>query len=137
MYISPTATSAIAGASPVAAGASYPMTPSKKMSNLFDQISPSGSDSINQSQFQQAFKSMNPPPSFQAAGANAVWSQLDPNGTGSVSKQDFVSGMSSLMKQLRGGNVAPSSTSGAQELTQSTTALDALGGSGSILNAFA
>jgi len=113
------------------------MPPSKKMSNLFDQIDPSASGAINQNQFQQAFQSMNPAPSFQAAGVDAVWSQLDPNGTGSVSKQDFVSNMAAMIKQFNGGGPALSSSSGAQELAQNTGALDALGSNRPTLNAFA
>jgi len=111
-------------------GASMPMSPDQKMSNLFDQIDPSGSGSISQGQFSQAFKSMNPTPSFQAAGATAIWNKLDPNGTGTVSKQDFVNGMTAMMKQLRGHHHS-ASAAGAQALTTNASALDLIGSAGS------
>jgi hypothetical protein len=41
-------------------GASAGMPPQQKMSNLFNQIDTSGSGSINQAQFDQAFQSFNP-----------------------------------------------------------------------------
>jgi hypothetical protein len=119
------------------------------MSNLFDQIDPSGSGSITQSQFGQAFQSMSPPASFQKAGADAVWGKLDPTGSGSVSKQAFVTEMTAMMKELRGHHSPVGSTAGAQALAQTTSLLDALGnpatgsappassGAGSIINALA
>lgn len=82
-------------------GASSSGSPQQKMSDLFDSIDTSGSGSITQAQFDQAFQTKNPPAAFQNQGANAVFSALDPNGTGSVSRQDFVSGMSKLMVSLR------------------------------------
>ena len=82
-------------------GASYGGPPRQKMSNLFDSIDTSGSGSITQSQFSQAFQTKNPPAVFQKQGADAIWSSLDPSGSGSVSKQDFVSTMSQLMASLR------------------------------------
>jgi len=118
-----------AGAAHSISGASMPMSPDQKMSNLFDQIDPSGSGSITQSQFAQAFQTNNPPASFQAAGATAVWNKLDPNGTGTVSKQDFITGMTAMMKQLRGHH-HHSSAAGAQALTKSASALDLLGSTG-------
>ncbi len=82
-------------------GASAGMPPQQKMSSLFDAIDSSGSGSITQPQFNQAFQNLNPPAVFRQQGASAIFSALDPNGTGSVSKQDFVSGMSGLMASLR------------------------------------
>jgi hypothetical protein len=115
--------------SQISSGASARMPASQKMSGLFDQIDSSGSGSITQSQFDQAFQTQNPPKDFQSAGANAVWSQLDPNNTGSVSKPDFVSGMTAIMRQLRtdqagAGSSAPSSVqSPAQTISASATSL--------------
>lgn len=98
-------------------GASAGMPPQQKMSSLFDKIDTSGAGSITQGQFAQAFQTFNPPAVFQAQGASAIFAALDPDETGSVTKQDFVSGMSSLMASLRadGGpstapGAAPSST---------------------------
>ena len=90
-----------ASAVDVMSGASAGMMPQQKMSSLFDKIDSSGSGTISQAQFDQAFQSFNPPAVFQQQGAGAIFSALDPNGTGSVSKQDFVSGMSKLMVSLR------------------------------------
>ena len=85
-------------------GASSSGPPQQKMSELFDSIDTSGSGSITQSQFDQAFQTKNPPTVFQKQGADAIFAALDPNGTGSVSKQDFVAGMKQLMASLRADN---------------------------------
>jgi Ca2+-binding EF-hand superfamily protein len=85
-------------------GASSGAPPQQKMSNLFDSIDTSGSGSITQAQFDQAFQTKNPPAVFQKQGADAIFASLDPAGTGSVSKQDFVSTMSGLMASLRAGS---------------------------------
>src|ERR1700722_6678267 len=82
-------------------GASGGMPPQQKMTSLYNNIDTGGSGSITQQQFNQAFQTLNPPPVFQKEGADAIFAALDPNGTGSVSKQDFVGGMSSLMVSLR------------------------------------
>jgi hypothetical protein len=102
------------GALHAVSGASSSGPPQQKMSNLFDSIDTSGSGSITQSQFNQAFQTKNPPAVFQNQGANAIFSTLDPNGTGSVSKQDFVSGMSTLMASLRAGNAGQSGSQSSQ-----------------------
>jgi hypothetical protein len=94
-------------------GASTGAPPQQKMSNLFDSIDTSGSGSITQSQFDQAFQSKSPPAVFQNQGSAAIFASLDPGGTGSVSKQDFVSTMSQLMVSLRAeGSSQPASQSG-------------------------
>lgn len=89
------------GALHAMSGASAGMPPQQKMSSLFDKIDSSGSGTISQTQFDQAFQTFNPPPVFQRQGADAIFAQLDPGGTGNVSKSDFVSGMSQLMVSLR------------------------------------
>jgi Ca2+-binding EF-hand superfamily protein len=100
-----------AGGLHAVSGASSSGPPQQKMSSLFDSIDSSGSGSITQSQFDQAFQTKNPPAVFQQQGADATFAALDPNGTGSVSKQDFVSGMSTLMASLRADNAGQSSQS--------------------------
>jgi hypothetical protein len=95
-------------------GASSGAPPQQKMSNLFTSIDTSGSGSITQSQFEQAFQTKNPPAVFQNQGADAVFSALDPSGTGSVSKQDFVSGMSTMMASLRAGNAGQTASPSSQ-----------------------
>ena len=105
------------------------MSPSQKMSTLFDAIDTSGAGSLTESQFSKAFQTHNPPASFQAIGASGVWSHIDPSGSATVSKQDFVSAMTGLMKELRGqGFSLSSSAAGASALSAGTQALDALGG---------
>lgn len=118
-------------------GASARLPASQKMSNLFDQIDTGGSGSITQSQFDSAFQNLNPPKDFKGAGANAVWTQLDPSNTGSVSKQDFVSGMTSIMRQMRsehhhgaGGTNGSAAQSPAQTIAASASSVQGLlGGS--------
>jgi EF-hand domain pair len=95
-------------------GASSSGPPQQKMSDLFDSIDTSGSGSITQSQFDQAFQAKNPPAVFQKQGADAIFAALDPNGTGSVSKQDFVAGMKQLMASLRADDAAPAGSSTSQ-----------------------
>ncbi len=71
------------------------------MSNVFASVTTPGSGVITQSQFNTAFNTMNPPAAFQQMGANAVFANLDPNGTGSVSRQNFIQGMTSLISQVK------------------------------------
>jgi hypothetical protein len=104
-------------------GASSGAPPQQKMSSLFDSIDTSGSGSITQSQFEQAFQTKNPPAVFQQQGADAIFASLDPTGTGSVSKQDFVSTMSGLMASLRAGGSAQSGSQPANTLNASLQAL--------------
>ena len=94
----------------IMSGASMRMPPQQKMTNLYNKIDTSGEGVITQAQFNQAFQTQKPPAVFQAQGAAAIWQQLDPNNTGSVSKQDFVNTMKQLMASLR---AAPGQTSGA------------------------
>ena len=111
-------------------GASNGAPPQQKMSNLFDSIDTSGSGSITQSQFEQAFQTKNPPAVFQNQGAGAIFSALDPSGTGSVSKQDFVSGMSKLMASLRADNAGQTASPSSQpsaSLAASVQSLNQIG----------
>jgi Ca2+-binding EF-hand superfamily protein len=109
------------------ASGSWTAPPQQKMSDLFSKIDTAQSGTISQSQFSQAFDSLKPPAAFQAAGKTAVWSALDPNGSGQVSKSDFVSTMKSLMVQLRNptdGTATPSSSTPAQTATDGTSAVN-------------
>jgi Ca2+-binding EF-hand superfamily protein len=98
--------------------------PRQKMSNLFDSIDTSGSGSITQSQLEQAFQTKNPSAVFQNQGAGAIFVLLDPNGAGSVSKQDFVSTMSGLMASLRADPAAQSASPPADTLIASFSQSD-------------
>ena len=113
-----------AGGMHAVSGASSSGPPQQKMSSLFDSIGTSGSGSITQSQFDQAFQSKNPPSVFQKQGADAIFAALDPNGTGSVSKQDFVAVMSKLMASLRAGNTGQSGSQSQDSLAASLQALN-------------
>ena len=104
-------------------GASMRMPPQQKMTSLFDKIDTSSTGSITEAQFDQAFQTLKPPAAFQAAGADAIWSRLDPSGSGSVSQKDFVNTMKSLMAELRKSG----SASGAQSTSSATQALNLLG----------
>jgi Ca2+-binding EF-hand superfamily protein len=94
----------------VMSGASSRMSPTQKISDLFQKMDTSGSGSITSAQFAQSFQNMNPPQAFKRMGADSVFNQLSGNGT--VSKQDFVDGMKKMIEQNRSqasGN-APSGT---------------------------
>jgi hypothetical protein len=122
-----------AGGIHAVSGASSSGPPAQKMSSLFDSIDTSGSGSITQSQFDQAFQTKNPPAVFQNQGADAIFASLDPKGTGSVSKQDFVSGMSRLMASLRADSAGQSSQSQSSQ-SQSSQSQDSLTASLQSLN---
>ncbi len=111
----------------IVSGASTSGPPNQKMSTLFDNIDSSSAGSINQTQFNQAFQTLNPPSVFQAQGSTAIWSALDPNGSGSVSKPDFVNTMKDLMVQLRADPTGtPSPVTPGQTLTSSLQSLNIL-----------
>jgi EF-hand domain pair len=111
----------------IVSGASGNMPPNQKMTNLFNAIDSNGAGSIDQSQFNQAFPTLNPPAVFKAQGPDAIWNALDPNGTGSVSKQDFVNTMKDLMVQLRSNStVSPSPVAPGQTLDSSLQSLNIL-----------
>jgi hypothetical protein len=114
---SPISTIAQSWAAHATTGASGVRAPaSAKMALLFDKIDASSSGAISQAQFQHAFHTLSPPRDFQALGAGAIWAQLDPTKSGSVSKQDFLNGMLSQMQAMRGDhheavqNTLPSTT---------------------------
>lgn len=103
-------------------GASGRMPPQQKMTNLFNQIDTSGSGTISKAQFEQAFQNLNPPGPFKQAGADTVWQALDPNGSGQVSKQDFITNMKKMMVEFRqshqgASNAAQTASAGIQGLT--------------------
>jgi hypothetical protein len=105
-------------------GASYGAPPQQKMSNLFDSIDTTASGAITQAQFAQAFQTQNPPAVFQRQGADAIFSALDPSGTGSVSKQNFVSTMSQLVVSLRADGSSQSSPQASGSVAASLQSLN-------------
>lgn len=117
----------------IVSGASPWSSPATKYNNLFSQIDSGNTGSINQSQFNEAFTTLNPPGIFKAAGVSAVFSQLDPSNAGSVSRSDFVSRLSSLAKHLRSGQADSKSAaapSPSETLASNLQSLNSLGGSG-------
>jgi len=96
-------------------GASSSGPPREKMASLFDSIDTSGSGSITNAQFDQAFQTKSPPAVFQNQGADAIFAALDPSGSGSVSRQDFINGMSQLMASLRADNGSSSGSAGSAQ----------------------
>lgn len=84
-------------------GASPMAPPQQKMTSLYDRIDSGRTGSITRSQLEAAFQTLKPPTVFQKAGVDTVYAQLDPTGQGSVSKNDFILGMKSLMVSLRAG----------------------------------
>ena len=112
-------------------GASMKMPPAQKMSNLFDKIDTTSSGSITKAQLDQTLQSNKAPSSFQSLGTDKLWSQLDPNATGQVSKQDFTSKMAEIQSQMhtqQSHHHHRGSADNAQSTAQSTNALTALGG---------
>ena len=109
-------------------GASGNMAPPvQKMTSLFDAIDATGAGSINQSQFNQAFQTLDPPAVFKAQGSSTIWSALDPSGSGSVSKQNIVNTMKDLMAQLRADKpVAVTSVAPGQTVDSSLQSLNIL-----------
>lgn len=90
----------------VKAAASKPVSPQQKLASLFQQIDSAGKGSITKAQFQQAFNKLNPPEAVKVMGADATFSKLDPKGTGSVSKDEFVKGMEAIFAQAKSKDIA-------------------------------
>jgi hypothetical protein len=102
---------------PVTTDANLQLSVAQFLGNLFDQISnvddnqvdtndpvnPHNPTSITQTQFGDAFNSLALPPQLRGLGANTVFSLLDPNQTGSVSRSDFVTGLTRLLEDVRSG----------------------------------
>lgn len=111
----------------VMSGASSRMSPHQKMTNLFQQMDNNNSGLITQAQFVQTFQNTNPPVAFKNMGADAVFNKLNQNGSGSVSKQDFVAGMTKLMEQVRNQSISGTTASSpAQTISNSSSSFDAI-----------
>lgn len=78
----------------------------KALTQAFQSIDTSNSGSISKVQFDAAFQNMKMPQALRSMGADALFAKIDPNGTGNVSKQDFISGMKNLVSQARGARHA-------------------------------
>ena len=117
----------------VVSGASGSGGATKKMTALFDQIDSTGAGSLSKSQLEEAFQTKNPPAAFKALGSHALFQKLDPQGTGRVSKQNFVSTMAQLSESFReaatSGAASPGTTLNAasQSLNKAVTSTDGIG----------
>ncbi|MBI3795209.1 MAG: EF-hand domain-containing protein [Nitrospinae bacterium] len=66
------------------------------LSQAFKQIDSTGAGSITKAQFESAFSSLKMPKALQAMGADAIFTKLDPNNKGSVSKNEFIDGFKKM-----------------------------------------
>lgn len=82
--------------SQVWSGASMQNYSQSGASNFFNSVDTNRSGSITQSQFEQALKTNQLPAYAKSLSPTEIWSKLDPKGTGSVTKQDFLSGLKTL-----------------------------------------
>jgi Ca2+-binding EF-hand superfamily protein len=98
----------------------------------FESIDPNATGVITQTEFEQAFASLNWPDSLKAQGADAIFAQLDPEGTGRVQYADFVSGMTALAPA-----VAPSTTDTSASDPSATDAAASSSGLSGISSLFA
>jgi len=64
---------------------------------------PSDSNDVTQTEFQQAFDSLDLPPQVKALGADAIFATLDPENTGRVGKSDLIGGLAALATRAPGG----------------------------------
>lgn len=101
-------------------GASMRMPPQQQFSNLFSMVDSSGTGSITKSQLSGFMDSAKTPAVFRNAGVDAVWSQLDPSNSGSVSKDQFVSTMTNLLPLLRNTEASASTANSASSSLSST-----------------
>src|ERR1700743_2442632 len=72
-------------------------TPDEVASSIFDSIDSGQTGVITQTEFEQAFASPALPLNAASLGPDAIFSQLDPNGTGRVLRDDFVAGLATLL----------------------------------------
>jgi len=82
------------------------VSPQQKLGHMFQEIDTAGKGSITKVQFHQAFNKLNPPDAVKAMGADAAFAKIDSKGTGSVSKQDFIHGMQSILAQAKTSSTA-------------------------------
>jgi len=76
-----------------------PTTTLQKLNNLFQQIDTAGKGHITKAQFEQSFSKLSLPVSVKDMGQDGVLKKLDPNGTGIITKSDFIQRMAPLINQ--------------------------------------
>jgi len=73
------------------------MSSYQKLSNLFQQIDTAGRGRITKAQFEQAFSKLNLPAPVKDLGHEVILGKLDPNGSGVITKPEFIQRMEPLM----------------------------------------
>jgi hypothetical protein len=133
----------------VVSGASKRGSKSHGLADLFKSVDSTGSGSITKSQLQSALPNLKLPSSVKSLGADAIFGKLDPNNTGSVSPQDFVTGLRKIMADPKVQTTKPAqaaSSSPFDALISGAKAIASLGAAatgpvgssiGSLINTFA
>jgi len=83
----------------VSSAGSSTVSTQQRLGNLFQQIDTAGSGQITKAQFDQAFNNLSLPVSIKEMGKEAVYTKIDPNETGVVTKQEFIRGLEPYMNQ--------------------------------------
>ncbi len=95
-----------------------PTSTLQKLNNLYQQIDTTGKGQITKVQFEQSFNKLSLPASVKDMGQEGVLKKLDPNGTGVITKPEFIQRMAPLINQ----KVAPAKEDSAD--LKSTAASD-------------
>jgi hypothetical protein len=104
----------------VAASGNSGVSPQQRLGNLFQQIDKAGTGRITKEQFDLSFNSLALPASVKEMGKEAVYKKLDTTGFGTVTKQDFINGMESLMNQKVSSQSKESSKESSKEIAVET-----------------
>lgn len=88
--------SSMGGGAQVWSGASMQNYSHSGASQFFNSIDTTGKGSISQAEFEQSLKSAQLPKYAQGLSPSELWSKIDPAGAPTVSKQDFLKGLSEL-----------------------------------------
>lgn len=106
----------------VASSSNAQISPQQRLNNLYQQIDTAGKGHITKAQFEQAFNKLSLPASVRDLGQEAILSKLDPNGSGIITKPEFMQRMEPLMNQKAAPPAkAASSTSEAELLSATPT----------------
>src|SRR5579859_3315406 len=96
------------------------------LGSAFDSIDRGATGVITQTEFEQAFASLDLPSGIAAQGADAIFAQLDPNGTGRVLRDDFISGMDQLLTAASSDTNASNSANTTDPASAGLTGLGSL-----------
>jgi len=81
-----------------------------QMAAVFDEIDTGSTGLITQTEFENAFSALDLPANVLTAGPDAIFAQLDPNGTGRVLRDDFIAGMGALVEAAQSAAAASNAT---------------------------